>query len=190
MDIQMMKNLSVISILSSLASLGFTTPANALSANLSWTGSNYYYLTGSFSYVNTNPDDFIRSSDNEITSFQVSFYDNNNTLLTNYNLTQLLAAPSSFNFNYQISTGQILKTGASNTQNGFSIGSNPNGSSGYVLYSAGGAISLLDIAQNFPLDKNGTLTTATVPFDFDSNVGLTVLGCFWGINILSRKKSS
>ncbi|BAZ31322.1 hypothetical protein NIES4074_37940 [Cylindrospermum sp. NIES-4074] len=183
MKTQMIKKLSTIGILGWIASLSFTAPATALS----WTGDANYYLTGSFSFNNINLDDFVRSSDNELTSFQVSFYDNKNNLLDSYNLTQLLVEQN-FNFNYQISTAQILQTGAANALDGFSIGKNPNGASGYVLETSGGAIYLTDVANNFPLDNNGTLTATTVPFHINSNLHLTVFGCFWVINIMYRKK--
>jgi hypothetical protein len=165
--------------------------ANALTANLGWTGtglldpSQTYSLTGSFTGNDGNSDGFIRS--NEITAFNISFFKNPNTLLATYNFTQITTDPV-FKFNYQILTNVILQSGTQGSSlTSLSIGNSANG---YSLDSfSGSGLSFNDFANGLDDASGGTLTATPVPvpFEFNPAIGLGLLGV-WGVIARLRKK--
>jgi hypothetical protein len=191
--IKLNKLLSAL-VLSFTAYLAGTASASAISLNLNWIGtgdvSGTYSLTGSFTGNNTVVDDFIRSSDNEISDFTLIFRrDADPTTLATYDFNQI-TTDSSFNFNYQISTNTILQTGGSagspSGLTGLSIG---NSSGGYSLDSFsfdlnGGKLTFNDNTGALPPDSanGGNLTATAVPFEFDGSAGILTLGAIWGVN--------
>ena len=162
--------------------LAGTASASAISLTLNWTGtgdvSGTYSLTGSFTGNNTVVDDFIRSSDGEITDFVINFRRDPSTPLASYNFTQISTDPS-FNFNYQISTNTVLQTGNPLDSTGFSIG---NSVDGYSLDSGTGTSLSFNDNTGSGLDTatGGNLTA--VPFEFEGSAGILTIGAIWGIN--------
>ena len=169
-------------VLSSTTYLAGTTSASAFSLNIIWSGtgdvSGTYSLTGSFTGNNTVVDDFIRSSDIEISDFVINFRQDPSTPLASYNFAQISTDPS-FNFNYQISTNTILQTGFPGVPTGFSIGNSVNG---YSLDSGNGSkLSFNDFTTAGDKSASGGVLTATpVPFEFETGTGLLILGAWFG----------
>jgi hypothetical protein len=180
------KFLSVL-VLSFTTLVAGTNPSSALTSSLSWTGngliepSQTYSLTGSFTGNDNNNDGFIRSSNNEITGFDISFFKNPSTSLFTYNFSEITNDPS-FSFNYQINNNTVLQTGTTQTPLlSLSIGNSVNG---YSLDSfTGSGLSFNDFAFGLDDATGGTLTAAIatpIPFEFSPIGGLLVLGA-WGV---------
>jgi hypothetical protein len=174
-------------VLGFTASLAGANCANALTANLSWTGngivdsSQTYSLIGTFTGNDGNSDGFIRSSDNEITAFNIGFFRDPSTLLAGYSFNQITTDPV-FSFNYRIGTNTILQSGAQGSPlTSLSIGDSANA---YSLDSfSGSGLSFNDFASGIDDASGGTLTAtltaAPVPFEFNPAIGLLALGALW-----------
>jgi hypothetical protein len=171
--------------------LAGTASASAISLNLNWTGNGdlggTYSLTGSFTGTNSVVDDFIRSSDNEISGFTLNFQKDPSTPLITYDFNQITTDPS-FNFNYEISTNTIFQTGgpigSPSALTGLSIGNSVNGYSldSFASASNGGNLTFNDNTGGFDSATGGTLTATAVPFEFEGSAGILTIGAIWGIN--------
>ena len=167
-------------------------PANG--ATISWEGTQGYSMTGDFDFNNLNGDDFARTADSEITQFNVTFSDTSNNTLITYDLATLDTFFPEFNFNYQISTGQVLQSGDAGDPNGFRIGDN---NAGVILDTTqGSGISFVDneFGSTPGFGFGGTLEATdeatAVPFEAEGTIGLVFLGSFlWYRNRKKRKKA-
>ncbi len=171
-------------------------PANAI--DLSWQGDQFgYSLEGEFDFNNTNGDDFARASDGEITQFDVTFFDPFDTEIITYDVATLQGFFPSFNFNYQISTQEILQTGDPGDPDGFRIGSingillDSNLGTGIALFDGGfGSLPGSDTGGvlEASVTNGGSDPGTPIPFELEGTMGLMVLGGFlWYRN---RRKAS
>jgi hypothetical protein len=174
-------------------SLGSVSAAHAIIVNFNWTDSdNGVTATGTFEGFDNNTNDgFIRGGNlngnsNEITTFDITFRNSANTLLANYNITDLLSFNPDFNFNYEISTNQILQSGNSFENTGFSIGSSDLG--GYLLDTTSGVIDFTDYNNNTINVSGGTVTATPVPFESNSGLGFVSIGSLWMLNQWRKKR--
>lgn len=172
--------------LSFTAYLAGTASASAISLNLNWTGNGElggtYSLTGSFTGNNIVSDNFLRSSNGEITDFSLIFRrDSDSSILATYG--NEILGDNSFNFNFQISDNTIFQDGATNVSpTGLSIGNSVNGYTldSFSFASNGGKLSFNDNTGGFDSAIGGNLVA--VPFEFEGSAGILTIGAIWGIN--------
>lgn len=185
-----MKNLlgKTASIITSTAVLYISVLANAPQANaavyqLSWQGNSGYSAKGSFSFDDSFLGQVITS--NELSNFNISFFNPSNTLLQTFNYSFPLAATDELNFTFDSVSGIISQTGSYDAPDGFDTGIKYNaGETGLDFYSADGdsflgqpSLGTLVLENNltpqgcssFPsttcdrLDIGGTLTATKIP---------------------------
>ncbi|WP_353930030.1 hypothetical protein WJM97_17255 [Okeanomitos corallinicola TIOX110] len=184
-----------LSLLTFVMGFGVSHPANALDFNLTWTGTDAFgagtsSLTGTFSGVDLDSDGVLEggnlSGGNEVTAFDITFSNTNEGTLATYNLSQLLSFNPSFNFNYDIASGNVLQSGNANSSTGFAIG---DGDLGYLLdTTAGSGISFTDFNNFTANDQFGTLSATAVPFEFSPMLSLGILGAAFAIRKRYRQE--
>jgi hypothetical protein len=156
------------------STLGSSTPAQALSYNIGWTGSSGYTIDGSFSFddnlANTGAITFA-----DLTSFSFNVRLNGSILGTD---------TIANNFNFDTTTQTFLVGGSKSGTSGQAWGSFVVGAAlgnGVGFRSNAGAQVIANggiILGSIPVG-NSTLIATQVPFEFSPVLGVSAIGGLW-----------
>ncbi|QLE54568.1 PEP-CTERM sorting domain-containing protein [Nostoc sp. TCL26-01] len=188
--------------IASMAALVNMPSADAAAFSLSWTGNQGYSAKGRFTYDNSSPEGIVTKE--QLTSFAISFFNPQGTLLQEFKYNFPNPADTTFNFNFDTATNTVLQSDNFDTANGFDLGidfnTQPTGLDFYTYINPAQGLSAAtiflkddlseEVCDTFPtcrLDNGGQLTAAVIP-EPGTILGLLAIGCL--SRVLKKKPAS